>query len=907
MTNDNPQTRRAPHTGSARLPRWARRSDSGTRREIPQIDAREAQWICDLLVPWHAYRTAAGGLATSAPRDDAATHAQWNASIELGTLNDEALHEAQRHASRFIGMTMEMEPDTVTVLESWSLAQRRAAATVIEQVALGQPVSPGHASLEAAARATWGRRASTLARRGGATRDAPHALVAALERAWSATLWNEALVRWNAHHYLDAIAHTGDEDAIGARETLERIGDGPRENWTGSIHGEALDILAALYHRCTGVGETVAEASTREECGFGRDADEGRRIWNAWVERWARGDTADIARPARRAAYRWNACDAQRRPPEAVDRTFDQWVAESPEWVATLARNIERAIEDRTWDPGRETGQQWPEMLALALYRRLWNLKGGPPDGDIEDSTDCLIAECAARGAQGASEWVDAARNAAEAIERLSAKPMVQVAALTTLGGIAHGSRQWETACAVVEWKADTYNHAARDLALAGDENEAWEMDNHASMTRDDAARMRNTIPTPENGAREGEATEEATEETLRDDIDDETWVAVLERAEHAAQRWPDNARIAHAKALACATLGLRLAAADALATLDAMDDARIHDIVEAGAAIEGRALDDEAMNDAIDAIRKHGVSIPENARTSEATAAACRRIEDTDIARESAAAWGEMARSAQAHHAQALMWQCRRRVLRHPEPDLRELVDIASEGLDGEGIDVAVPALENAVRACAGSRRNIRRIGALRCEQLALNADIEGYLAQMGEDDEQSDAAVEGDAQESRAMCREWWVEQLAAALGCSPNEAQARFDAWKTGTKKATRKLRASLGPNKPGRKFAKRTRSGFGAGLMHEMAISASIGYALGAGGHYVDDPVANAAQGLQMHEEYGAWRAWLAQPRDDDDPMVKTVIATPGLDDFADIVIALDEKEAHGGCDRAKTVH
>ena len=255
MTNDNPQTRRAPHTGSARLPRWARRSDSGTRREIPQIDAREAQWICDLLVPWHAYRTAAGGLATSAPRDDAATHAQWNTSIELGTLNDEALHEAQRHASRFIGMTMEIEPDTVAVLESWSLAQRRAAATVIEQVALGQPVSPGHASLEAAARATWGRRASTLARRGGATRDAPHALVAALERAWSATLWNEALVRWNAHHYLDAIAHTGDEDAIGARETLQRIEMAPVR--TGPDRSTARRSTSS--QRCT----TGAQVSAR--------------------------------------------------------------------------------------------------------------------------------------------------------------------------------------------------------------------------------------------------------------------------------------------------------------------------------------------------------------------------------------------------------------------------------------------------------------------------------------------------------------------------------------------------------------------------------------------------------------------------------------------------------------------
>ena len=264
------------------------------------------------------------------------------------------------------------------------------------------------------------------------------------------------------------------------------------------------------------------------------------------------------------------------------------------------------------------------------------------------------------------------------------------------------------------------------------------------------------------------------------------------------------------------------------------------------------------------------------------------------------------MARTAQAHHAQALMWQCRRRVLRHPEPDLREFVDIASEGLDGEGIDVAAPALENAVRACARSRRNIRRIGALRCEQLALNADIEGYLAQLGEEHEQADA-VEGGAQDSRAMCREWWVEQLAATLGCSPNEAQGRFDAWKKGTKKATRKLRASLGPNKPGRKFAKRTRSGFGAGLVHEMGISACIGYALRAGGLHVDDPVAKAAQGLQMHEEYGAWRAWLAQPRDDDGPMVKTVVATPVLDEFADIVIALDEKEAHGGSDRAQIVH
>ena len=190
-------------------------------------------------------------------------------------------------------------------------------------------------------------------------------------------------------------------------------------------------------------------------------------------------------------------------------------------------------------------------------------------------------------------------------------------------------------------------------------------------------------------------------------------------------------------------------------------------------------------------------------------------------------------------------------------------------------------------------------------CEQLALNADIEGYLAQMGEDDEQSDA-VEGDAQGSRTMCREWWLEQLAAALGCSPNEAQGRFDAWKKGTKKATRKLRASLGSNKPGRKFGRRTRSGLGAGLVHEMGISACIGYALGAGGRYVDDSVANAAQGLQMHEEYAAWRAWLAQPRDDDDPMVKTAIATPGLDDFADVVIALDEKKAHRRNDRAQTV-
>ena len=87
---------------------------------------------------------------------------------------------------------------------------------------------------------------------------------------------------------------------------------------------------------------------------------------------------------------------------------------------------------------------------------------------------------------------------------------------------------------------------------------------------------------------------------------------------------------------------------------------------------------------------------------------------------------------------------------------------------------------------------------------------------------------------------------------------------------------------------------------------MGISACIGFALRVAGLYVEDPVAKAAQGLQMHEEYAAWRAWLAQPRDDDDPMVKTVIATPVLDDFADIVIALDEKEAHERNDRAQTV-
>ena len=37
------------------------------------------------------------------------------------------------------------------------------------------------------------------------------------------------------------------------------------------------------------------------------------------------------------------------------------------------------------------------------------------------------------------------------------------------------------------------------------------------------------------------------------------------------------------------------------------------------------------------------------------------------------------------------------------------------------------------------------------------------------------------------------------------------------------------------------------------------------------------------------------------------MVKAVVATPLLDEFAAIVIALDEKEARGRNDGAQTVH
>ena len=139
---------------------------------------------------------------------------------------------------------------------------------------------------------------------------------------------------------------------------------------------------------------------------------------------WARGDTADIARPARRAAYRWNACEARRRPPEAVDRTFNQWVAESPEWVATLARNIERAIEDRTVGPGgarrdRSGRKCWPSHCTGGCGIS----RAAHPTGNIEDGTDCLITECASRGAQGAREWVDAAWHAAEIIERPVREP----------------------------------------------------------------------------------------------------------------------------------------------------------------------------------------------------------------------------------------------------------------------------------------------------------------------------------------------------------------------------------------------------------------------------------------------------------------------------------------------------
>ena len=82
--------------------------------------------------------------------------------------------------------------------------------------------------------------------------------------------------------------------------------------------------------------------------------------------------------------------------------------------------------------------------------------------------------------------------------------------------------------------------------------------------------------------------------------------------------------------------------------------------------------------------------------------------------------------------------------------------------------------------------------------------------------------------------------------------------------------------------------------GPRLTHEMTVSAHVGAKVEDAGTWGTSGIADAARCLQLHDEYAAWRAWLGQAREDDEPMVKSIIATPALDELAEITEAMDEK-------------
>ena len=129
----------------------------------------------------------------------------------------------------------------------------------------------------------------------------------------------------------------------------------------------------------------------------------------------------------------------------------------------------------------------------------------------------------------------------------------------------------------------------------------------------------------------------------LEDHICERRWVSAIEVAQRAAPRWPQSTEIAVARVAALAGTGLRLAAAEAFAALDAMDQASLEDIVEAGAAIEGQARESQDVEAMVAALQSHGVEVPDAALTHCATGAAHRRIaEETPIAHLSAARWAD-------------------------------------------------------------------------------------------------------------------------------------------------------------------------------------------------------------------------------------------------------------------------
>ena len=77
---------------------------------------------------------------------------------------------------------------------------------------------------------------------------------------------------------------------------------------------------------------------------------------------------------------------------------------------------------------------------------------------------------------------------------------------------------------------------------------------------------------------------------------------------------------------------------------------------------------------------------------------------------------------------------------------------------------------------------------------------------------------------------------------------------------------------------------------------MTVSAHIGAKLENPATWYAEGVGAGARTVQMHDEYAAWRAWLGQAHEDDEPMVKTIIETPALDELAEGVVAIDEEAA-----------
>ena len=444
---------------------------------------------------------------------------------------------------------------------------------------------------------------------------------------------------------------------------------------------------------------------------------------------------------------------------------------------------------------------------------------------------------------------------------------------------------------------AALYMQASEEQVMQGQMGDAEVAEHMSYALSEQSALIRAGITT--NTAQGDDHSESETEDVLEEHMIDQLWVSAIESAERAAERWPHYAEIAVARVVACAGTGLRLASTEALEALNGMGQATMEHMVEAGAAIEGQPREKENEEAMVAALRSHGVAVPDAAFTHCATAPAHRRIDETPIAHCSAARWARAMRRARMHLGHRLARRCCDHVLRHPEPDVHELAALASETLDDPAFGVATDAFERAVKACRGEPRLLRTIAAARCEELAMTADgnrgwEENWGSGADEDDEAQDNAGEHWG-EPAILNAQAALEMLAEFLDCSPNAARKRFDAWKRRSSKGTRKLRSGLGQIGRWIRFGKRTYATMDPRLTHEMTVSAHIGAKVEDAGTWDTSGIADAARSLQMHDEYAAWRAWLGQAREDDEPMVRTIIETPGLDELAEITktLGLDE--------------